>query len=136
LRNKGWQTKEADKGPKTIAEIHEEAARAQAEKEAQNKASRAARPQGRGNDRSSSYYGNQHPPDWQANVKAQVDASELKKLSSKHRSMGTPATFGPASFLGPRPGARKPTMGRGGEDSGPNSRSGTPAPKESANKFR
>lgn len=136
MRNKGWQTKEADKGPKTIAEIHEEAARVQAEKEAQNKASRQARPQGRGNDRNFSY-NQQHQPDWQGNVKAQVDTGELKKLQSKHRSMGTtPPSFGPPSFF-TRPGAnRKPMGGRGGEDSASNSRSGTPAPKESANKYR
>ena len=57
LRKKNWQSKEDNRGPKTIQEIHAEAQRAEQEKEIQRLASQANRgggrmPMGRGDARS------------------------------------------------------------------------------------
>lgn len=145
LRKKGWETKEADKGPKTLAEIHEEAQRAQAEKDAKNAQSNQRRGGGGGGQRdprsySSGGYGMQGPQDWQQNQKQTLDMGDIKGLGSrlgKNRPgmMGAPQSFGPSGLLGARSssGGGKKVGSAKGDDSGPNSRSATPQP--SANRF-
>ncbi|TGZ84887.1 hypothetical protein EX30DRAFT_368018 [Ascodesmis nigricans] len=136
LRKKGWETKEADKGPKTIAEIREEAMKAQAEKEAASRASRGGRPPaGRGDARSFSGQGFGHQPDRSG---AQVNMDDLRKLRSSRQTNSSQGSFGPSSMLGGRSssgsGSRR-GLGPGAsrEDSGPNSRTATPpAPQATA----
>lgn len=136
LRKTGWRSKETNKGPKTLQEVHEEALKAQQEKEAQSRANRGNRPQaGRGDARSFSQggYGNMmHPPGGYHDNKSAgtLNPDELRKLSARSslRSSGTSGpTFGPGSMLGRTPsggGSRRGNTGR--DDSGPNSRTATP----------
>ncbi|KAI5853053.1 translation initiation factor 4F, ribosome/mRNA-bridging subunit [Morchella snyderi] len=112
LRRKHWETKEADKGPKTIQEVREDALKAQQEKEAVSRANQRNRPGGgggggRGGDgRTFSGYGNQmHPPDQSRG--GQVNAEDLKKLKSRQVSSGL-SSFGPGGMLG---GARSSSNG-------------------------
>ena len=135
LRRKGWHSKEDNKGPKTIEQIHAEAAAAAQHAEMQRLASQANRgggrmPLGRGDARGfSGAYGQAPPPD--ANL---VRSDDLRKLNMRARNTGATAgpSFGP-SGLGQRTGShrnRGPNAGTAllarGEDSATSSRTGTP----------
>ncbi|KAK2759382.1 Eukaryotic translation initiation factor 4 gamma [Arachnomyces sp. PD_36] len=141
LRSKRWVSKDSDKGPKTIVEIREEAARAQQEQEMERLRQQANRggggrmPMGRGDARnfSGGGYGNQAPPPDFASSKVGTD--DLRRLGSKAasaRNNNQPMSFGPSSMFGSRSGSgRKGGMGPGGnlvrgDDSGASSRAGTP----------
>lgn len=135
LRKKAWKSKDNEKGPKTIQEIHIDAQKAiQAADNARNSAPRGGpgRPhQGRGDARAASY-GMPPPQDYQRNT---VGMDDLKKLArgASNRSNG-PGSLGP-SLLGSM-GSRSSSGRRGlgpvsrGDDSGASSRTGTPPVKE------
>ncbi|KAF8466415.1 hypothetical protein BDZ91DRAFT_725373 [Kalaharituber pfeilii] len=134
LRNKGWNGNETDKGPKTLAEIHEDVLKQAAEKEAAARANtqRGGRPLGGRNDgRSFSQggFGGQSDHPRLSNTVAQDD---LRKLKQGARSVTSgQGTFGPPSFItsrsGSNPGKKMgpPSFTRG-DDSGPTSRTATP----------
>ncbi|KAF7131054.1 hypothetical protein CNMCM5793_004041 [Aspergillus hiratsukae] len=133
LRNARWQSKDADKGPKTIQQIREEAARAQQEAEMERlrqQANRGNRPaMGRGDARSFSGYGHQAPPPDYASSK--VGSDDLRRLRTT-RNTNQPMSFGPSSMLGSRSSSGRKNLGpggnlvRGSDDSAASSRSGTP----------
>ncbi|KAE8147240.1 hypothetical protein BDV25DRAFT_169256 [Aspergillus avenaceus] len=137
LRSAKWHSKDADKGPKTIQQIREEAARAQQEAEMERlrqQATRGGRPNmGRGDARSYSGYGNQAPPPDYASSK--VGSDDLRRLRTT-RNTSQPMSFGPSSMLGSRSNSGRKNLGpggnlvRGSDDSAASSRSGTPAKKE------
>ena len=143
LRKKGWQSKEDNRGPKTIQEIHAEAQRAEQEKEMQRLASQANRgggrmPMGRGDARSFSY--NQMPPP-QDHSSSRIGTDELRKLSNRtsrnpSHASGPGGNFGPQSLLTGRTNSGRRNLGPGGsllsqrEDSAGSSRTGTPPVKE------
>ena len=134
--------KEADKGPKTIQEVREDAIKAQQEKEAASRANQRSRPGGgRGDTRSfsSGQYGggNMHHAGWDGNSK--VSVGDLEKLNTKAR-LSSRQTLGPSSMF-----ARTGSSGRRGlvsqisrgDDSHSSSRTATPAPSTSSkNPFR
>ncbi|KAK6497343.1 hypothetical protein TWF481_011757 [Arthrobotrys musiformis] len=140
LRKVNWESKEADKGPKTIAEIREEAQKAQLEKEAaaardkQRQRSQAGR--GDGRSFSQGYGGNQGFQDQRQNQTLGTD--ELRRLGIKPLRQATGGgSFGPAAGLfnrsGSSSGSRKGLGGLGapssllpGADSGASSRTATP----------
>lgn len=148
LRKAGWRSRGGDKGPKTLAEIHQEAAAAQqaAEMERTRSNQRGGRPPlGRGDARSFSGGGPLPPQDFPT---GRVQMDDLRKLSkgASGRNMGAGQQLGP-SMLGSRSGSRRGLgpggglMGRG-DESGASSRTATPPvqkEKEStshANSFR
>lgn len=128
LRKAGWVSKDADKGPKTIQQIHEEAEAAQQAAEMQRLASQASgrgggrMPMGRGDARSFSHGGPMPPVD----NSNRVGADDLRKLGvgRSQRSALTPSgSFGP-SALGQRTNSRRglgPNVASAGT-----SRTGTP----------
>lgn len=137
MRNSGWASKDADKGPKTIHEIREEAARAQQAAEMErmrqqaNRGGGGGRAQlGRGDARNfSGGYGQQAPPPDFASSK--VGSDDLRRLRTT-RSTNQPMSFGPSSMLGSRSNSGRRNLGpggnlvRGSEDSAASSRTGTP----------
>lgn len=139
LRKVNWESKEADKGPKTIAEIREQAQKAQMEKEAAaaRDKQRQRTQAGRGDGRSFSqgFGANQNFQDQRQNQTLGTD--ELRRLGAKSlRQTATGASLGPAANLfgrsGSSGGSRK-GLGLGGSpgifaggDSGPSSRTATP----------
>ncbi|KAK2800306.1 hypothetical protein FQN51_006214 [Onygenales sp. PD_10] len=137
LRKAGWMSKDNDKGPKTIVEIREAAARAQQEAEMERMRQQANRggggrmPMGgRGDARNfSGGYGNQAPPPDFASSK--VGSDDLRRLKTT-RNTNQPVSFGPSSMFGSRSSSGRRNLGpggnlvRGGEDSGASSRTGTP----------
>jgi translation initiation factor 4G len=141
LRKMNWRDKQADKGPKTIQQIHAEAAAAQ-QAAAQSSANNRGRiPQGRGDARSFSGGGIPPPQDFGSRV-AMDDLRKLTKGSSGRNSSG----IGPSMLAG-RTGSGRRGLGPGGAfgagaDSGASSRTATPPvqkEKEStshANSFR
>jgi translation initiation factor 4G len=149
LRKSGWKSKDVLKGPKTIAEIHQEAVAAQ--QAAEMERSRSSRggggggrlPMGRGDARSFSGGGMMPPQD----TGGRVQMDDLRKLSkgASGRNIGNAGSLGP-SMLGSRSGSGRrglgPGMMGGREDSNNSSRTGTPPvqkEKEStahANAFR
>ncbi|KAH7400679.1 hypothetical protein DE146DRAFT_611836 [Phaeosphaeria sp. MPI-PUGE-AT-0046c] len=150
MRKSGWKSKDVLKGPKTIAEIHQEALVAQQAAEMERNRSNqrgggggGRMPMGRGDARSFSGGGMMPPPD--TNSRVQMD--DLRKLSkgASGRNMNAGAALGP-SMLGSRSGSGRrglgPGMMAGRDDSGNSSRTGTPPvqkEKEStahANAFR
>lgn len=149
IRKSGWKSKDILKGPKTIAEIHQEAlAAAQAAEMERTRSNQRGGgggrlPMGRGDARSFSGGGMMPPPD--TNSRVQMD--DLRKLSkgASGRNMNTGAALGP-SMLGSRSGSGRrglgPGMMGGRDDSNNSSRTGTPPvqkEKEStahANAFR
>ncbi|KAH8703655.1 hypothetical protein BGW36DRAFT_393925 [Talaromyces proteolyticus] len=135
LRSAGWRSKDGDKGPKTLSEIREEAARAQHEAEMERLRQQASRgggrmPLGRGDARNfSGDYRNQAPPPDFASSKVGTD--DLRRLKTA-RTANQPMSFGPSSMFGSRSNSGRKNLGpggnlvRGGEDSGASSRTGTP----------
>ncbi|KAF1978479.1 hypothetical protein BU23DRAFT_225384 [Bimuria novae-zelandiae CBS 107.79] len=135
LRKSNWHDKAADKGPKTIQQIHAEAAAAQQAAAQQAANSRGGRlPPGRGDARSFSGGGIPPPQDFNSRV-AMDDLRKLTKGSSGRNSSG----LGPGSMLGGRSGSGRRGLGPGGAfgagaDSGASSRTTTPpVPKEKDN---
>ncbi|KAL4785790.1 hypothetical protein BJX76DRAFT_355838 [Aspergillus varians] len=134
LRNAHWRSKDADKGPKTIQQIREEAARAQQEAELERQRQQAnrgsgGRPMGRGDSRGfSSGYGQAPPPDY---ASSKVGSDDLRRLRTT-RNTNQPMSFGPSSMLGSRSNSGRKNLGpggnlvRGSDDSGASSRTGTP----------
>lgn len=139
LRRSGWQSKDADKGPKTIQQIHEEAEAARHQDELNKLASQAnARgggrmPLGRGDARSFSGYGQAPPPD----NSNRVGADDLRRLggSRSQRQAQPSGTFGP-SGLGARTNSGRRGLGPAlrPDDSANTSRTGTPPAQKEAKK--
>jgi len=134
IRKSGWKSKDILKGPKTIAEIHQEAIAAQQAADMERTRSNqrgggggGRLPMGRGDARSFSGGGMMPPPD--TNSRVQMD--DLRKLSkgASGRNMNTGAGLGP-SMLGSRSGSGRRGLGPGmmgnRDDSGNSSRTGTP----------
>ncbi|CRG91374.1 Eukaryotic translation initiation factor 4 gamma [Talaromyces islandicus] len=135
LRSANWVSKGGDKGPKTLNEIREEAARAQQEAEMERLRQQSNRgggrmPLGRGDARNfSGDYRNQAPPPDFASSKVGTD--DLRRLKTA-RTANQPMSFGPSSMFGSRSNSGRKNLGpggnlvRGGDDSGASSRTGTP----------
>ncbi|KAK6539831.1 hypothetical protein TWF694_008677 [Orbilia ellipsospora] len=139
LRKSGWESKEADKGPKTIAEIREEAQKAQMEKEAaaarDKQRQRAQAGRGDGRSFSQGFGANQGFQDQRQNQT--LGSDELRRLGAKSlRQSATGASLGPSANLfgrsGSSGGSRK-GLGLGnsgglfpGGESGASSRTATP----------
>ncbi|UPX14319.1 uncharacterized protein EKO05_0004806 [Ascochyta rabiei] len=133
LRKSGWKSKDILKGPKTLAEIHQDAVAAQ--QAAEMERSRSQRgggggrlPMGRGDARSFSGGGMMPPQD----TGGRVQMDDLRKLSkgASNRGLNNTGSLGP-SMLGSRSGSGRrglgpAMMGRGGDESGNSSRTGTP----------
>jgi translation initiation factor 4G len=137
MRKSGWKSKDVLKGPKTIAEIHQEAVAAQQaadmERTRSQRGGGAGRPPlGRGDARSFSGGGMLPPQD----TGGRVQMDDLRKLSkgASARGLSNTGSLGP-SMLGSRSGSGRRglgpgMMGRGGDESGNSSRTGTPPVKE------
>ncbi|RMZ71462.1 eukaryotic translation initiation factor subunit eIF-4F [Pyrenophora seminiperda CCB06] len=134
MRKSGWKSKDILKGPKTIAEIHQEALQAQQNAEMERTRSNqrggggGRLPMGRGDARSFSGGGQLPPPD----TGSRVQMDDLRKLSkgASGRNLNNVGALGP-SMLGSRSGSGRRGLGPGmmggrGEDSGASSRTGTP----------
>ncbi|KIW99762.1 uncharacterized protein Z518_10690 [Rhinocladiella mackenziei CBS 650.93] len=139
LRSKGWVSKEDDKGPKTIQEIHEEAERKAREEELKRLASQSGGrggggrvPVGRGDARSFSGFGGQVPPPDNSNRVGTDDLRRLGNRSARNPSNTSgPGSLGPPSLLGGRTNSGRRGLGPGGllsrgDDSNTSSRTGTP----------
>ena len=155
LRRSGWRSKDAEKGPKTIQQIHAEADEAARQAELQRLASQAGgrggggrMPMGRGDARNfSGGYGQMPPPD-NSNRVGTDDLRRLGARTSRNASNTTGPSLGPPSMMGGRTNSNRRGLGpgsllsRGAEDSNVSSRTGTPpARKEtkdesSTNAFR
>ncbi|KAL4913287.1 hypothetical protein BDW62DRAFT_167996 [Aspergillus aurantiobrunneus] len=135
LRNARWLSKDSDKGPKTIQQIREEAARAQQEAEMErlrqqtNRGGGGRPAMGRGDARNfSSGYGQTPPPDY---ASSKVGSDDLRRLRTT-RNTNQPMSFGPSSMLGSRSNSGRKNLGpggnlvRGSDDSAASSRTGTP----------
>jgi translation initiation factor 4G len=138
LRKNNWQSKNEQRGPKTITEIREEAAMAQqqAELERQRQHARGGRPQmGRGDARNFSGGNSMPPPDFSRNTVGMDDLRRLGRGQSGRNVSQTQTTFGPVSLLGSRSNSGRSRLGPGGmsrpgDDSGNSSRTGTPPVKD------
>lgn len=147
LRRKGWNSKEDNKGPKTIQEIREEAQRQQQVAEQQRIASQSNRggggrmPMGRGDARGFGY-NQQPPPDHSGSRIGSDDLRRLGNRASRNPSNNSgPGSFGPTSLLGGRTnsGPRRnlgpsASLMNQREDSAGSSRTGTPPVKEKEKK--
>jgi translation initiation factor 4G len=97
---------------------------------------------GRGDSRNfSNQYGNQPPQDYNKNTVGMDDLRRLTNKGGANRQASAQMSFGPTSMFSSRSnsGRKGPGMSRGGEDSGPSSRTGTPPQekeKKSTNAFR
>ncbi|KAF8451294.1 armadillo-type protein [Terfezia claveryi] len=134
LRKKNWHANETDKGPKTLAEIQADVAKAAAEKEAASRANaqRGGRQGGgRGDNRNFSQVG-YGQSDYRQIPQNTLNSDELRKLKSQQRDKNVTATqntFGPPSMFasrGSNPKKMGPTSFNRGDDSGPASRTATP----------
>ena len=131
LRKSGWKSRDSDKGPKTIEQIHAEAeaAQAAAELERQKTSSqRGGRPQmGRGDARG---FGQQNmpPPDYTRNTVGMDDLRRLQNRGASRQASSGMGPLGPGGFMASRSSSGRKGLGppRDGESSGPSSRSGTP----------
>ncbi|KAF2653260.1 hypothetical protein K491DRAFT_521874 [Lophiostoma macrostomum CBS 122681] len=133
LRKGGWRSKDDAKGPKTIAEIRNEALQAaQAQEMERTRSNQRGGPRsqmGRGDARSFSGGGMMPPPDYPS---GRVQMDDLRKLSkgASGRSTNSSAQLGP-SLLGSRSGSGRRGLGPGGligrgDESGASSRTATP----------
>lgn len=137
LRKAGWVSKDSDKGPKTIQQIHEEAEAAKQREELARLASQAnARgggrmPMGRGDARSFSY--NQGPP---VDNSGRVNTDDLRRLNNRVKSSVPTGSFGP-SGLGARTNSGRrglgPALNRA-EEGNATSRTGTPPAQKEVKK--
>lgn len=127
LRRKNWISKGDTKGPKTIAEIHQEAETAIAKAEAEKQRSRnGPRPPG-GRQDSRNFSSQMQPPvDYS---RTNVSHDDLRRLQSRNNSsrnmgggLGPGGSLGPSS-LGARAGSRR---GLGAPGSGNSTRTSTP----------
>ena len=134
LRKNHWSSKDDEKGPKTITQIHQDAERQQQADEAARLAQQANRGRGgpmamgRGDARSFSY--NQMPPPDNSNRVATDDLRRLGASRSNRNASNTGGIGGPA-LLGPRTNSGRRGLGPGssfnrGDDSNASSRTGTP----------
>lgn len=126
IRKANWHDKQADKGPKTIQQIHAEAAAAQQAAAQQAANQRGGRPPpGRGDARSFSAGGPPPPQDF-----GRVAMDDLRKLSKGASGRNSSGQLGP-SMLGGRTGSGRRGLGpggglMGGAESGASSRTATP----------
>ncbi|CAI7588725.1 unnamed protein product [Penicillium manginii] len=137
LRSKRWQSKDSDKGPKTIQQIREEAARAAQEQEMERQRQQSNRGGGGGGrmamGRGDVRYGQQAPPPDYASSK--VGSDDLRRLRAT-RNPNQPMSFGPSSLLGSRSNSGRKNLGPGGnlvrasDDSAASSRSASQAGKK------
>jgi translation initiation factor 4G len=132
LRRNGWVSKDSDKGPKTIQEIRNDAARAQDAARQNNMRGGGGRPPmgGRDGGRQYSSGGMPPPPDY---TKNHVGIEDLKKLTRNARSNQSFAatSFGPSNMLGSRSNSGRKGLGpMSKDDSGHSSRTGTPPVKD------
>ncbi|KAF2766256.1 ARM repeat-containing protein [Teratosphaeria nubilosa] len=127
LRKAGWKGKDDTKGPKTIEQIHQEAAEAQAKAEAERARSQRGGggrpPAGRGDARN--FSGPPAPVDYSA---GQVRMDDLRRLQQRGASNRGTGSLGPGGGLGPsalggRAGSRR---GLGPPSSGNTTRTNTP----------
>lgn len=144
LRKHGWQSKNDDKGPKTLAEIHADAQRKQQEAEldrlrqqASNRGGGGGRlPMGRGDARNFSGGRGMPPPDYTSNNVGTDDLRRLGARSIRNSSNANGPTLGPSSLLSSgRTNSGRRGLGPGsilgrGDDSGNSSRTGTPPQRE------
>jgi translation initiation factor 4G len=131
LRKAGWRGKDDAKGPKTIEQIHQEAAAAQAKAEAE-RARTSQRgggrpPAGRGDARQFSGGAMQAPVDYARTSVAMDDLRRLQNRNASQRTTG--AGLGPGGGLGPsalsgRGGSRRGNLGP--SSSGNTTRTNTP----------
>ncbi|CAK7563698.1 MAG: hypothetical protein SEPTF4163_001573 [Sporothrix epigloea] len=138
LRSRNWVSTEANKGPKTLEEVRQEAEAAAAQKALEAQRSTSQRgvggrpgPGGRGDTRQFSY--NQPIP----NQVGMDDLRRLKGSASRVASSGVP-TLGPTSMFASRSNSGRRNVpggsfGRPGDDSGPASRTGTPPTRTDSN---
>lgn len=128
LRRANWQSKETNKGPKTLDEVRAEAEAAQAAK---------AQESARGNQR-----GGGRPPVGRGDARNfsagyqqtsnQVGMDDLRRLKgTANRTTSGNVTLGPTSMFSSRSNSGRRlgpggSLGRGGEESGASSRTGTP----------
>jgi len=134
MRKAGWKSKDVLKGPKTIAEIHQEAVAAQqaAEMERTRSNQRGGGGRllmGRGDARSFSGGGSIQPP---PDNGGRVQMDDLRKLSkgASGRNLSNAGALGP-SMLGNRSGSGRRGLGPGmmggrADESGMSSRTATP----------
>jgi translation initiation factor 4G len=143
LRRHGWQSKNDDKGPKTLAQIHADAQRKQQEAElerlrqqASNRGGGGRPPMGRGDVRNFSGGRGAPPTDYTAN---NVETNDLRRLGARAtRNSSNPGgpSLGPSSlFSSGRTNSGRRGLGPGsilgrGEDSGTSSRTGTPPQRD------
>lgn len=137
LRKARWVSKDQNKGPKTIQEVHEEAQRAALEAEQERLRTQARggpRAQmGRGDARNfSGGYGQMPPPD---SSSSRVGTDDLRRLGSRaarsERNLSGAASMGPGGmFSSGRTGSGRRNLGPGGlkagDESGASSRTATP----------
>ncbi|KAI9683090.1 MAG: hypothetical protein M1829_005881 [Trizodia sp. TS-e1964] len=158
LRRKGWQSKEDNKGPKTLDEVREEAQQVIAQKEAekarqQQHNSRGGRMPGGGRGDARSYsgagYGMMPPPQQNNSLVGMEDLRRLQSQrsgSNRQASQGQGLSLGPSSMFNSRSNSgRRGALGpggfsRAGEESGTSSRTATPParpqePSTSVNAF-
>jgi translation initiation factor 4G len=143
LRKHGWQSKNDDKGPKTLAEIHADAQRKQQEAELErirqqtsNRGGGGRLPMGRGDARNFSGGRGMPPPDYTSNNVGTDDLRRLGARTTRNSSNPNGPTLGPSSlFSSGRTNSGRRGLGPGsilgrGEESGNSSRTGTPPQRE------
>jgi translation initiation factor 4G len=137
LRRAGWQSKDGNKGPKTLDEVRAEAEAAQAAKAQENARSNqrggGRPPAGRGDARNFSQ-------GYQQQNNNQVGLDDLRRLKgSASRTSSQNVTLGPTSMFSSRSNSGRRmgpggSLGRPGEDSGASSRTGTPPTRENTSR--
>lgn len=137
LRRSNWQSKEANKGPKTLEEVRAEAEAAQAAK-AQESARSNQRGGGGGRPQHGRGDGRNFSAGYTQQASNQVGMDDLRRLKgSASRTTSGSVTLGPTSMFSSRSNSGRRlgpggSLGRPGEDSGNSSRTGTPPVRESA----
>jgi len=130
LRKAGWRGKDDAKGPKTIEQIHQEAAAAAAKADA-DRAKQSQRgppggrmPAGRGDARN--FSGGMPPPvDYNGSTVGMQDLRRLQQRGASQRQTGGP-TLGPGGSLGGLGGRAGSRRGLGPPSSGTMTRTSTP----------
>ncbi|KAF1986963.1 hypothetical protein K402DRAFT_420620 [Aulographum hederae CBS 113979] len=140
LRKNNWRSKDDAKGPKTLAEVHQDAMAAQQQADMDRQRSNQRGPGGRppmgGRNDTRNYSQNNHNSMPPPQTVGRDDLLKLTKgASSRNFSQGGgPGTLGPSSMFGSRSSSGRKGVGLGpigrAEESGPSSRTGTPPVKE------